>query len=181
MIFVKHPPKILYDFLMILIYMAVIYESENFVIEASEKPHVDRDDGGHIKIYPKVRIVDRQQLPPKDAVELMRLTVVVGQAMTKVMNEHGVDVGRINYQDNGNWSVFKPEGPYLHVHLYGRAKSAKTHKYGQACFFPHKKEAPEYYANFKPLNEDDVKDIRNEIERLFKEEHFSDSVWGLEG
>ena len=91
--------------------MTMIYESENFFVEAVEKPHVDRDDGGHIKIYPKVRIRDRQQLSPKQAIELMKLTIIVGQAMTKIMNEHGVDIGRINYQDNGNWSVFKPEGP----------------------------------------------------------------------
>ena len=159
--------------------MAMIYESENFFVEAVEKPHVDRDDGGHIKISPKVRLLDRQQLSPKHAIELMKLTIVVGQVMTKVMNEHGVDIGRINYQDNGNWTVFKPEGSYLHIHLYGRAKSAKTHKYGQACFFPHKEEKPEYYENFKPLNENDVKDIKIEIERLFKEEKFSDSKWGL--
>ena len=157
----------------------MIYESENFFVEAVEKPHVDRDEGGHIKIYPKVRLLDRQQLSPKHAIELMKLTIVVGQAMTKIMNEHGVDIGRINYQDNGNWTVFKPEGSYLHIHLYGRAKSAKTHKYGQACFFPHREEKPEYYENFKPLNEDDVKDIKNEIERLLKEEKFSDSTWGL--
>jgi diadenosine tetraphosphate (Ap4A) HIT family hydrolase len=159
--------------------MAMIYTSENFFVEAVEKPHVDRDDGGHIKIYPKIRILDRQQLSPKQAIELMRLTVVVGQAMTKIMNEHGVDIGRLNYQDNGNWIVFKPEGSYLHIHLYGRAKSAKTHKYGQACFFPHREEKPEYYENFKPLNEDDVKDIKIEIERLLKEEKFSDTEWGL--
>lgn len=159
--------------------MAIIYESENFIVEAVEKPHVDRDDGGHIKIYPKVRLLDRQQLSPKHAIELMRLTIVVGQAMTKIMNEHSVDIGRINYQDNGNWTVFKPKGSYLHIHLYGRAKSAKTHKYGQACFLPHREEKPEYYENFKPFNEDDVKDIKTEIERLLNEEKFSDSEWGL--
>ncbi len=25
------------------------------------------------------------------------------------MNEHGVDIEKINYQDNGNWSVFKKD------------------------------------------------------------------------
>ena len=34
----------------------MIYESENFFVEAVEKPHVDRNDGGHIKIYPKIRV-----------------------------------------------------------------------------------------------------------------------------
>ena len=159
--------------------MAIIYTSENFFVEAVEKPHVDRDDGGHIKIYPKVRLLDRQQLSPKHAIELMRLTIIVGEAMAKVMNEHGVDIGRMNYQDNGNWSIFKPEGPYFHIHLYGRAKSAKVQKYGQACYFPHREEKGEYYKNFKPLNADDVRDIKAEIEKLFKEKKYSDSKWRL--
>ena len=160
--------------------MATIYETDEFVVEAPEKPHIDRDDGGHIKISPKERIVDRQHLTPKQAIALMRLTIVVGQAMTTVMNSHGVDIGRINYQDNGNWTVFSPKGSYLHIHLYGRAKSAKVQRYGQACFFPHRDENPEYYAKFKPLNEKDVKGIRKEIERLFKQKKFSDKEWGCE-
>jgi len=157
--------------------MVLIYETKNFIVEAVEKPHVSREDGGHIKIYPKVRLLNRQQLSPKHAIELMKLTIVVGQAMTKIMNEHGVDIGRINYQDNGNWTVFNPKGSYLHIHLYGRAKSAKTHKYGQACFFPHREEKPEYYEKFKPLNEDDVKGIKEEIKLLLKQDKYSDSNW----
>jgi len=159
--------------------MAAIFESDNFIVEAVEKPHVDRNDGGHIVISPKIRILDRQKLSPKQAIELMRLTIVAGQAMTKIMNEHGVDIGRLNYQDNGNWTVFKPEGSYLHIHIYGRAKSAKIHKYGQACYFPHREEKPEYYENFKPLNESDVNDINKEIKKLFKQENFSDSEWKI--
>ena len=109
----------------------------------------------------------------------MRLTIVVGEAMATVMNQHGVDIGRINYQDNGNWTVFKSGGSYLHIHLYGRAKSAKYHKYGQACYFPHPDENPKYYERFKPLNSNDVKDIHKEILRLLKEKKFSDFEWGL--
>ena len=159
--------------------MAIIYKTKNFIVEAVEKPHVDRDDGGHIKIYPKIKLIDRQQLSPGLAIKLMRLTIVVGQAMTKVMNKHGVDIGRMNYQDNGNWTVFKPEGPYLHIHLYGRAKSAKVQKYGQACYFPDRQEKGEYYKNFKPLNKKDIEDIKIEIEKLFKEKKYSDSKWRL--
>ncbi|MBU0894786.1 MAG: hypothetical protein KKF48_05525 [Nanoarchaeota archaeon] len=157
--------------------MALIYETKDFIVEAVEKPHVDREDGGHIKISPKVRLLDRQQLSPKQAIELMKLTIIVGQAMTKIMNENGVDIGRINYQDNGNWTVFSPKGSYLHIHLYGRAKSAKTHKYGQACFFPHREEKPEYYENFKPLNEKDVKGIKEEIKMLLNQDKYLDSNW----
>jgi hypothetical protein len=99
--------------------------------------------------------------------------------MTTVMNRHGVDIGRINYQDNGNWSVFAPEGPVLHVHLYGRAKSAKVQKYGQATFFPHRNDNPEFYARCNPLTAEDVKEIRNEIMRLLDDEKHSDEAWGL--
>jgi diadenosine tetraphosphate (Ap4A) HIT family hydrolase len=159
--------------------MATIYRTKNFLVESPEKPHIDRGDGGHIKISPIIRLTDRQRLSPPFAIELMRLTIVVGQAMTKVMNLHGVDIGRINYQDNGNWSVFKPDGPYLHIHLYGRAQSAKIQKYGQSCFFPHREEHPEFYEKLKPLTEEDVKDIKSEIKKIFRENKFSDSAWKL--
>ncbi|MBW3018660.1 HIT domain-containing protein [Candidatus Woesearchaeota archaeon] len=146
--------------------MALIHETDNFIVTAADKPHVDRDDGGHVVIIPKVRVRDRQHLTPEQANELMGLTIVVGKAMANVMNKHGVDVERINYQDNGNWSVFKPEGPYLHIHVYGRAKSAKIQKYGQALDLPHREEKPEFYEKLKPLTEEDIKAIREEIEKL---------------
>jgi diadenosine tetraphosphate (Ap4A) HIT family hydrolase len=149
--------------------MALIYTTDNFVIAAPDQPHIDRDDGGHIIIYPKIKVGDRQQLAKELAIELMMLTIITGQAMRSVMNKHGVDIGRINYQDNGNWSVFDPEGPYLHIHLYGRAKSAKIQKYGQACFFPHIEENPEYYKKLKPLNIQDIKEIRVEINKLVQQ------------
>lgn len=157
--------------------MAIILETDDFVIESVEKPHVDRDDGGHIKISPKIKVIDRQHLSPNLAVKLMRLTVLVGEAMTTVMNKRGVDIGRINYQDNGNWSVFKPEGPYLHYHLYGRAKSAKYQKYGEACYFPLREKNPEYYERFKPLNEGDIKEMRKEIKKLLKSDKYQNQNW----
>lgn len=42
--------------------MATIFESKNFIVESFETPHIDRDDGGHLKIYPKKRTIDRQHL-----------------------------------------------------------------------------------------------------------------------
>ena len=158
--------------------MTLIYETEDFLVEAPKKPHVTRADGGHIKIKPKVRYVDRQALSPKQAVELMRLTMVVGEAMTTVLNRKGLDIGRLNYQDNGNWSVFKPEGPYLHVHLYGRSKSAKIQKYGDALHFPHRDTG--FYDGYEPLNEDDVKQIRNEIIKLLEQKKYKNENWQVE-
>jgi diadenosine tetraphosphate (Ap4A) HIT family hydrolase len=159
--------------------MALIFESLHFTIESVDRPLIDRNDGGHLAINPKVRVSTRQQLSAKQATELMRLTLVAGEALTNVMNAHGVDIGRINYQDNGNWSVFKPEGPALHIHIYGRAKSAQHQKYGEALHFPHRDQHPELYDHLKPLTSNDCSALQNEIDRLMKHERYHNHVWGL--
>ncbi len=146
--------------------MAFIFETKNFILESSEKPEIDRLEGGHVKIIPKVPVEDRTKLTPEKAIELMRFTIVAGQAMKNAMKKIGVNIGRINYQDNGNWS------PQLHIHLYCRAKDAKMQKYGEPIISGNKKE-------YKPLTLGDIKLIQEEIEKLFKLEKYSDSNWGL--
>lgn len=95
--------------------MALIYETNNFIVESYEpNPHITRTDGGHIKISPKLKVVDRQALTPKLSIELEWITSLIGESMKIGLNNNGIDLERINYQDNGNWSVFKPEGPYTH-------------------------------------------------------------------
>lgn len=157
--------------------MAQIQETENFFVEAVDKPLVTRNDGGHIAITPKVRLVDRTALSPPLAIELMRLTMLVGEAMTIGMNNRGVDIGRINYQDNGNWGLFTPEGPFLHIHLYGRAKSAVYQKYGAACTFPFRETG--FYDMFEPLNSGDIEEIQRQIERLSLLEKYQFHRWHL--
>jgi len=148
----------------------LIYETQNFSIIAAEHPHIDRLDGGHVKIVPKVRVRDRTELSLKLANELMKLTMVVGKAMALGLKKRGIDVGRINYQDNGNWRVFDPDGPYLHIHLYGRAVSALTQKYGDAIHLPHRSSG--FYDNLIPLDSEDVEAIRSEIERILQTPKF---------
>ncbi|KKT43842.1 MAG: hypothetical protein UW32_C0001G0434 [Candidatus Wolfebacteria bacterium GW2011_GWE2_44_13] len=157
--------------------MAQIYQTENFIVEAVDHPHVSRTDGGHIRISPKTRLVDRTQLSPKLAIELMRLTMLVGEAMTIGLNNQGIDIGRINYQDNGNWSVLKPEGPYLHIHLYGRAKSAPINKWGDAIQAPHRETG--FYDNVESLTDADVLEIQKQIELLLQQAKYTSKEWGL--
>ena len=146
--------------------MTIIYETENFILESHEKPEIDRLEGGHAKISPKVDIEDRTKLNPKQAIELMRFTIISGEAMINAMKKVGVNIGRINYQDNGNWA------PHLHIHLYCRAKNTTMQKYGNPIIPGHKDE-------YKPLNDDDIKNIKEELKNLFKLEKFSDSTWKL--
>ena len=155
--------------------MNLIYETSNFTVEAVQLPLVTRLDGGHISISPKNRLDNRTLLTPKLAIEQMYLTMLIGEAMTIGLNNRGIDIGRINYQDNGNWGVFKPEGPFLHVHLYGRAKSAKIHKYGEACNFPFRETG--FYNDFEPINAEDIIEIKKEINILLETEKYSFHNW----
>lgn len=144
-----------------------MYEAVHFVLESREAPEIDRLEGGHMKISPKVPVEDRTLLTPRQAIELIRLTVVSGLALKAAMAEINVEIGRINYQDNGNWK------PSLHVHLYGRAKTATLQKYGDPF-------TPGHMDGYMPLDDGDRARIRAAIEALFGQERFSDSSWGLD-
>lgn len=90
------------------------------------------------------------------------------------MARRGVDIGIINYQDMGNWGVFKPEGPTLHMQIFGRATTATIQKYGDVVHLPHRETG--FYDNFKPLDADDIKEIKKEIETLLHSEKY-ESLW----
>jgi hypothetical protein len=67
----------------------------------------------------------------------MKLSTVAGEAMKTVLPRRGIDIGIINYQDMGNWMVFEPGGPKMHMQIFGRAKDAVRQKYGDAVNLPH--------------------------------------------
>ncbi len=70
-----------------------VHEIENFYIQAASRPFIDRSEGGHVYIFPKVAVRDRTQLSPELAVEYMKLSMVVGEALKSAMARRGVDVG----------------------------------------------------------------------------------------
>lgn len=146
--------------------MTSIFESTNFIVEPHPRPEVDRLDGGHIRINPKVTILDRQQLTPDQAKELIRLTILVGEAMKRYYKSIGLELHRVNYQDNGNWR------PEQHYHLYGRAKAAKYQKAGDPIISGHKDE-------YENLNDSDVAALQKEITQLLTEPNYTDSDWGF--
>jgi diadenosine tetraphosphate (Ap4A) HIT family hydrolase len=151
-----------------------VYETENFYIQAAIRPFIDRAEGGHLYIFPKVPVRDRTQLSPALAVEYTKLSMVAGEALKSAMARRGVDIGIVNYQDMGNWGVFKPEGPTLHMQIYGRATSATIQKYGDAVQLPHRETG--FYDNFKPLDVDDIREIKSDIEKLLLSDKYK-SVW----
>lgn len=159
--------------------MAPFYISANFIVESSLKPFVSRTDGGHIRICVKDNnIADFTNLSPEMAIELTRLTMIVGEAMRRGMNERGIPVVKINYETLGNWA-FKPGGgkEFLHVHIFGRASNSKKQPFPEAVYLPDRSTG--FYDDFEPLTDDDEKAIRAHMEQLLSQEKYSDSSWGL--
>jgi diadenosine tetraphosphate (Ap4A) HIT family hydrolase len=152
--------------------MAMILETDNFIVKSAEKPHVyvSREEGGHIQVKSKVLLRDRTKLTAAQAIEYMKLTMITGEAMVSAMARRGIDIGIINYQEMGNWSVFKPEGPTVHTHLFGRATTATIQKYGEAVQLPNLDSG--FYENFKPLDEEDLAEIKKDIELLLQTEKY---------
>lgn len=141
--------------------MALVYEARHFILKTLDRPHVSRSDGGHVVIDPKVPVEDRTQLTAEQAIELAKLTMVGGEALKTVLSRKGIDIGRVNYQDNGNWRA------ELHVHLYGRARNAKLQPWGHALAFPPTREAfIREMGDLEPLQAEDIAELRAEITRL---------------
>jgi diadenosine tetraphosphate (Ap4A) HIT family hydrolase len=150
-----------------MIFMALVLETSHFRIVAPEQPHVSRGDGGHLIINPKVTVEDRTQLDRGRAVELVKLTMVAGEAMKAVLARKGIPIGRINYQDNGNWRH------ELHVHLYGRARDAKRQPWGQPLSFPPTADAQKALAGaLEPLTADDITELAAKMNRLLASDKY---------
>ena len=157
----------------------LIWETENLTLAAHQKPHVSREEGGHIKITLKKPAYDRTKIDPKVAIEAMRLSIVAGEAMEIVMARNGIKLERINYQDNGNWAPMFGRENVMHIHLYGRTGTENMQKrYPSALYFPDPSNE-EYYKDFKSLTEKDCEEIRLEMERIFKREKYQDTQWYL--
>lgn len=159
--------------------MSIFFETKNFIVESHPKPFVSRTDGGHIRI--RVRdesIPDRTKLNPSQAIELMRLTMIIGEAMQQGVNQQGIPVVKINYEELGNWA-FKPNGghAFLHIHVFGRAENAVKQPFPDAVFLPDRSTG--FYDGFEPLTQSDEHAILSVIQNLLKEEKYSDAVWGL--
>ena len=156
----------------------LIYDSPNFIIESREQPFLPRTDGGHIRIITKDKsITSRTMLSPKAAIELMRLTMVTGEALEKAMNKRGIPVVKINYQDMGNWAAKDNTKPFLHVHIFGRASNAVKQPWPESMYLPDRKTG--FYEGFEPLNAEDIQQIREEMEIILGQEKYQDKEWEL--
>jgi diadenosine tetraphosphate (Ap4A) HIT family hydrolase len=156
----------------------LIYETKNFIVESHEKPFISRTDGGHIRIRVKDdSITDRTKLDPKTAIELMRLTMLIGTAMETAMNNLDVPVVKINYQDMGNWAWKTNTKPFLHIHVFGRASNAIKQVWPESVYLPDRDTG--FYDGFEPLNNEDIEEIKKQITIVLQDNKYSEEKWGL--
>ena len=156
--------------------MAQIYETENFIVESPEQPFLPRTDGGHVRIRIKDKtITDRTKLDSEVAIDLMRLSMIVGEAFETAMNNRGIPVVKINYQDMGNWAYKTGDKPYLHYHIFGRASNAVKQPWPESVYLPDR--GTGFYEGFEPLNEDDIKEIQKQIEVVETKEKYKENNW----
>lgn len=159
--------------------MPLILETKDFIIDGHDKPHHSRENGGHIKVRPKQAFEHRYEMPLDLAANLMHLTMATGEAATTVLRANGIEVVRINYQDNGNWA-YKPEFNHanrLHVHLYIRTAHEKHpdnnplfQPFPDALVFP--PPTTDFYDKFQPLTKQDCASIKDELLRLLKTDKY---------
>lgn len=162
--------------------MSVIVQTEDFVVSAHDKPHHSRENGGHIVITPKQKFAHRYEMPLDLASKLMHMTMIVGEAATNALRARGLEVVRINYQDNGNWAYKHPNPqPQLHKHLYIRTANEKHptndprfQSFPDALVFPDPD--TDYYDQFAPLNDEDCAAIKQDYDRLLATDKYSGVV-----
>lgn len=148
-------------------FMLKIYESKNFIVETRNPPHNSRKDGGHLVISPKTPLTDRTEMSPDQAKEFIKLSMIAGESMLKGLSKQGINLGRINYQDNGNFNTT------FHLHLYGRAVDAPTQPFGTTFITPRTQEdCRNYFQNLEPLNEQDINAIKEEFEKILNNDKY---------
>ncbi len=150
--------------------MAIIYETANFKVEVPDRPFVSREEGGHLRLNSKINVTDRTLLSREQAIEYVKLSMIVGQALKDGLAEQGVDIGIVNYQEMGNWAVLKHREPLMHMHIFGRAKTATKQRYGEAVKLPFRETG--FYDGFQPLNEDDIHAIKNAMDKLLASDKY---------
>lgn len=157
--------------------MLTIFETEDFTVKAPDKPHHSRANGGHIIMAPKHSAAHLYELEPGVAKDMTILSMLVSEAATKVLRGQGIDIVRVNYQDNGNWAYKKAKPtPYVHLHLYFRSRNEK-HPDNDPRFqpFPDALTLPPYesgyFDKFEPLTEEDCRLIKDECLRMHRSKY----------
>jgi diadenosine tetraphosphate (Ap4A) HIT family hydrolase len=140
-----------------------VYDDRYFRVVAPELPLNSREDGGHLILLKKLAVSDRSDLTYHEAIDFMRITMIVGRAMYDVL-----PIERMNYEDLGNWSLDEPGGAKMHLHFFGRAREQIHQIRGQHMFL-YPKDHKIYKGHLEPLDDGDLQRLKARIAELVNE------------
>ena len=153
-----------------------VYETTNFKVEVVPKPHVSREEGGHLRIKSKEKYFSsRMDFDSSEAKEVMRLSMMAGEALKRAMTNRGIPIIRINYMEAGNWAVKTGKPFFFHIHVYGRCENAKVQVWPEAVQLPSRDTG--FYDSFIPLDLDDIKELKKQFSIIENEEKYKLSNW----
>lgn len=144
-------------------YSKIIHETDNFIVAIANPPHIDRLDGGHIVIISRNEYKSFDEMPVELAQEMIALGQRTGRLLKSILTGNGVEIGIVNYQINGNWSVLSLNKDPIHMHIYGRAVHATHQKFGEALHFPNP--GTGFYDGFQPISELEANKIAEGLAR----------------
>jgi diadenosine tetraphosphate (Ap4A) HIT family hydrolase len=143
-----------------------VYEDKYFYVASPDYPLNSREDGGHLILGKRECVFDRSDLTVEEAIDFMRISMMVGRAMYDVLG-----IERMNYEDLANWGLDDPEGPKMHLHFFGRARRQIHQIRGQhIALFP--KGHPIYEGHLKPFTKQETDELRKRIEEISREEKY---------
>ena len=144
----------------------IVYEDEYFFVVSPDHPLNSREDGGHLIMRKKMGVTDRSDMTHMEAIDFMRVSMMVGKAMYQVLG-----IERMNYEDLANWGLDSPGGPKMHLHFFGRARKQIHQIRGHHIFlFP--MGHPIYEGHLKPFTEDEIERLRAKVEEISHEEKY---------
>lgn len=144
-----------------------VYEDKYFIVSSPDHPLNSREDGGHLVMVKKEKVTDRSDMTYQEAIDFMRISMMVGKAMYQVLG-----VERVNYEDLPNWGLDDPEGPKMHLHFFGRARRQIHQIRGQRItLFP--KGRPIHDGHLKPFTKDEAEKLILKIEEISHEEKYA--------
>lgn len=114
-------------------------------------------------------------LNPNEAIEVMRLSMMAGEALKRGMTLRGIPIIRINYMEAGNWAVKSGKTFFFHIHVYGRTENAKIQIWPETVQLPSRDTG--FYDNFIPLNEEDIKELKKQFYIIENEEKYKLKYW----
>ena len=153
-----------------------IYETANFKVEVVPRPHVSREEGGHLRIKSKEKYFSsRMDFDSNEAKEVMRLSMMAGEALKRAMILRGIPIVRINYMEAGNWAAKSGKPFFFHIHVYGRAENAKIQIWPEAVQLPSRDTG--FYDNFLPLDSEDIVELKKQFSIIDKEKKYRLINW----